>query len=287
MNIKKKLKIIIPGAMLVLGGLMIIAGLVSGAVGDYKNQLALTEFEANISPGNIFNIDIDVSLADVNVICTNDVTDFRIEGSNVTRDLIEYSTTNNTLRVRYETQKWYQAIFTPGYRSSEGVITLYIPAGITLKDVEITSGFGKSNISYITAEQIFIDCGDGDSQIRDLKCSYTEINKGSGDINGINIDAVNADLNFSSGSAVLSNFRSESAIINNGRNDLSLSGMITGNSSIATGSGDADITLYGEVTDYSFNVSDGDVTVNGKDAWQSQNAPYVLKLSGDININVK
>ena len=287
MNIKKKLKLIIPIIIFALGISLCIIGLAMGAVGDYKKNLELNDFEANIPVSNIFNLDINVPIADINIISSNDVNDFYISASNITKNFLEYSTTDNTLKLTYDTKKWYHTVLLPGYWNSDGLIEIYIPAKLNLKDVEISSEYGNTKVNYLTAERVFIDCGNGDNQIKNLTCDYTEINNKSGDINAMNIEANSVDLNFTSGNSVFTNFVSDSVIINNKRNNMQISGMIKGDSSIKTDSGDVNLTLYGEKSDYNFKVIDGDTTVNGKEANSNKDGKYLFKLSGDINIEIK
>lgn len=286
MNIKKKLKIIIPAVILALGIILIITGLAKGALNDYKKALDLSPFEAKLPVGNTYNLDIDISLANINVICSNDVSDFSIVADDVTKDFIEYTTTNNTLKLRYETQKWYQTIFLPGYRKNIGTINIYVPAALNLKDVEIKSGYGEMNISYLTAERIFIECNGEDNHIKNLTCQYAEISNNGGNLNGMNINAANADLNLISDTAVFSNFTTQSLVLNND-GDLKLSGMITGNSTFKSDGGDVNVTLYGNKSDYSFTAIEGDVSVNGKEAATDDNAQYVFEIIGDIEFNIK
>ncbi len=286
MKIKKKLKIIIPLIIIAIGAALIIVGLSKGAAKDYNNKLELNEFEANITASSIVNLDIDVSIADVNIICTNDVTDFYIEAENITKDLIEYITSNNTLKLIYNTKKWYETIFIPGYKKADGTINIYVPADISLKDVEITAKYAELNVSYLTADRVFIDCAEGDNHIKNLTCSHAEINNKGANLNGVNINAIEADLNLNSDTAVFSNFTTESLILKN-NGDLKLSGMITGDSALQSDGGDAELTLYGDKSDYSFKVIDGDVTVNGKEPDTNDEAQYYIEAMGDMIIHIK
>ena len=286
MKIKKKLKIIIPLIIIAIGAVLIIIGLSKGAVKDYNNKLELNEFEANVAAASIANLDIDVSIADVNIICTNDVTDFYIEAENITKDLIEYTTSNNTLKLIYNTKKWYETIFIPGYKKADGTINIYVPADISLKDVEITAKYGELNVSYLTADRVFIDCAEGDNHIKNLTCNYAEINNKGANLNGVNINAIEADLNLNSDAAVFSNFTTESLILKND-GDLKLSGMITGDSALQSDGGDAELTLYGYKSDYSFKIIDGDVTVNGKEPDTNDEARYYIEAMGDMIIHIK
>lgn len=287
MNIKMKLRIIIPSILLVLGIILCIIGLSMGAVSDYKNKLELTEFEANISTTDILNLDIDVALSDISVISSNDVDEFYISARNITKDFLEYSTANNTLKLTYDTKKWYQTVLLPGYWNSKGLIEIYIPAKLHLKDVEINAEYGNSKINYLTAERVYINCGSEDNQIKNLNCDYTEINNKKGEVNAMNINSENVDLNFISGSSVFTNFVSNSVIINNKRNDMQISGIIKGDSSIQTESGDVKLTLYGEVSDYNFEIIDGDPSLNDDEIKSNKDGKYAFKLKGDINIYIK
>ena len=285
MKIKKKLKFIIPGIVILVGIILIIVGFSKGASSDYKKSLNLKDFEAKISSGSIFNIDVDVSIAHLNVISSNEVNDFEIVAEDVTKEFIDYSTTNNTLKLRYNTKKWYQAIFVPGYRDNLGTINLYIPADISLKDVEISAEHGELNVNYLTAERVFIDCGKESNYIKNLTCYYSEINNNGGNLNGINIDSKESDLNLISDTAVLSNFTSESLILKND-GDLNLSGTINGDSSIKSESGDVYIDLFGFKSDYNFKVIDGDVTVNDKQDFDNKDAKYTFEILGDVYFTI-
>ncbi len=287
MNIKKKLRIIIPSFLLVLGIVLCIIGLSMGAVSDYKKKLELNEFEANIPATDIFNLDIDVALSDISIISSNDVDEFYISAHNITKDYLEYSTVNNTLKLTYDTKKWYQTVLLPGYWNSKGLIEIYIPAKLQLKDVEINADYGNSKINYLTAERVYIDCGSEDNQIKNLNCNYTEINNKKGEINAMNINSENVDLNFVSGNSVFTNFISNSVIIKNKRNDMQISGIIEGDSSIQTESGEVNLTLYGEISDYDFKVIDGDPSVNDDEIKSNKDGKYSFKLKGDINVFIK
>lgn len=286
MKNKRKLLLLIPLGLIVFGGILSIVGLVSGALGSYKSQLKFTDFEANISSSGVYNLDIDVELADINIISTNDETDFHIVAHNVTKSLIDYTTNNNTLRLRYGLKKWYNAIYYPAYWTEDGAIDLYIPATVNLKDVEIESSCAIK-ITYLTADRIFITSGRGDCDLTNLNCSYTNITDNGGALTGKNIDADSADLNLDCTSAKLDNFVSESVIMNNDGTDSDISGIIGGNSSFYSNGGNVNITMYGELSDYNFNVLKGDVLVNEKEPPANKNGKYKIKLNGDINLYVK
>ncbi|MGN1481045.1 DUF4097 family beta strand repeat-containing protein [Porcipelethomonas sp.] len=290
MKLHKKIKRIIPFTLLAAGIIIAAAGLVSGAKNDYIQKMNLTEFEANVPSNNIFNMDIKSEIAELNIICSNDIDDFKIKAQNISKEFLDYSTNSNTFSLRYETDKWYQTVFTPGFIHKKGKIDIYVPAELNLKDVQINSSYCTSKISFITAERIFIECGHGGSQITNLTSDYTQINNSGGDLIGLNIDAASADLNLRSGKTLFNNFMSESVIINNKFGDLDLSGKINGDCGIKSGSGDVDMTLYGNESDYKFNVINGTVSVNGKENPENNDGRYNFKIndgSGNIKIEIK
>lgn len=290
MKIKKKLKVIIPSAVLVIGIILAIVGLATGAKENYIKSLNLTNFEANISSSGVFNLDINVSLADLNIVSTNNIDEFNITAENISKQFLDYSINNNTFTLRYETKKWYQTTYIPGFLHKQGKINIYIPASIGFKDIQIKSKYGDSKISYLTAEQIFIDCGTGNGNITNLTCDYTEINNKSGDIKCVNIDADTADLKLKSGDAEFCNFVSESVKINNRFCDLTLSGVIKGNCDITCGMGNINMTLYGDESDYNFNVLNGEVIVNGDNDPQNHGGEYGFKVDcsmGKVNFTIQ
>ncbi len=287
MKNRKKLLVIMPLVIIMSGVLLGIIGLLGGAVSKYKEQLEFTDFEANIQSGSIFNLDIDISLANVNLISTNELTDFKIEANDVTKDLINYTTTNNTLKLRYEMQKWYHAIYAPAYRSKNGSINIYIPASIKLSDVEVEASYGDISINYLTADRVFVTSGDGNCNIKGMNCSYTNITDKDGDFKSVNISAENADLHLSNDNAILNNFVSSSLIMESHGTDVDFSGIITGNSGFSAIGGDVNVTMYGAVSDYSFELLEGDSLVNDKEPSVNKKAEYTIKLNGDINVSVK
>lgn len=290
MNIKKKLKVIIPSAVLIIGIILAIVGIAMGAKENYIKSLNLTNFEANVSASGIFNLDINVSLADINIVCTNDIEEFNITAENISKQFLDYSTNNNTFTLKYETKKWYQTTYIPGFLHKQGKINIYIPASIGFKDIQIKSKYGDSKISYLTAEQIFVDCGLGNSNITNLTCNYTEIKNKRGDIKCMNIDADSADLKLKSGDAEFCNFVSESVKINNKFCDLTLSGVIKGNCGIKCSMGDINMTLYGNESDYNFKILNGEVIVNGDENPRSNGGEYDFKVDcsmGKVNFNIQ
>lgn len=290
MKIKKKLKVIIPSAVLVVGIVLAVIGLAMGAKGDYVKSLELTDFEANVPSSGVFNLDINVSLADINIVCTNDVEEFNIKADNISKQFLDYSTTNNTFKLRYETKKWYQTTFIPGFLHKQGKINIYIPASLNFKDVQINSRYGSSEISYITAERIFIECGTGSSSITNLTCDYVKINNKGENIKCMNVDAAAAALILKSGDAEFCNFVSESVKIENKFCDLTISGIIKGDCSIVCSMGDINATLYGNEYDYNFNVVNGNVSVNNRENPQNKDGKYYFKTDcsmGKINFIIE
>lgn len=290
MKIKKKLKVIIPAAILVIGIVLAVIGLAMGAKSDYIKSLELTDFEANVPSSGVFNLDINVSMADLNIVCTNDVNEFNITAENISKQFLDYSTNNNTFKLRYETKKWYQTTYIPGFLHKQGKINIYIPASLEFKDVQVNSRYGSSELSYITAERIFIDCGTDNSSITNLTCDYLKINNKSGDISCMNIDAAAADLILKSGDAEFCNFVSESVKINNKFGDLTLSGIIKGNCSIVCSMGDVNATIYGNESDYNFSILNGKISVNNKENLQNKDGKYDFKTDcsmGEVNFTIK
>ena len=137
---------------------------------------------------------------------------------------------------------------------------------------------------------MFIDFGRGTGSITNLTCDYSKISNTGGDINCLNIDSDDADIYTTSGKAALSNFVSNSLIINNKVGDIDLSGKINGDCVLNSKSGDIKITVYGNESDYKFNVIDGSVSVNGKKNPDNKDAKYNFKVNSgrsDVNINIK
>ena len=283
---QRRLFFLITGGVFLFGALLALIGLLAGASDAYDSKLKFCDFEANVSASNVYNIQIDSSISDVSVISSNDVDKINIVGHNITKQMLDYSTSNNTFRLKYGTKKWYQVIYKPAYNSADGAIEVYIPAKLPLKDVEIKCTNGNTKINYLTADRTFIYCGGEENQIKDLNCSYSKLTTAGEYFNGVNISADAADLKINKGEAVISNFVSSSLSVINNDGKLDFSGVVTGDSAI-TADSDSVFTLYGDSADYNFSVTDGDVTVNGNEPKENKSAKYDIKLNGDMDITIK
>ena len=283
---QRKLFFLITGAVFLFGALLALIGLVSGAKADYDSKLKFCEFEANVPASNVYNLQIDSSMSDITVISSNDVDKINIVGHNISKEFLDYTTSNNTFRLKYATKKWYQVIYKPAYNSADGSIEIYVPAKLPLKDVEIKCTNGNTRINYLTADRTFIYCGGEESSIKDMNCSYSKLTTSGDYFNGVNISAEAADLKVNKGEAVISNFTSSSLSIINNSGKLDLSGVVSGDSAI-TSDGDSVFTLYGDSADYNFSVTGGDVTVNGREPKENSSAKYDIKLQGDMDITIE
>ena len=283
---QRKLFLLITGGVFLFGVLLALIGLVSGAKADYNSKLKFCEFEANVPSSNVYNLQIDSSMSDISVISSNDVDKINIVGHNISKEFLDYSTSNNTFRLRYDTKKWYQVIYKPAYNDADGSIEIYVPAKIPLKDVEIKCMNGNARINYLTADRTFIYCGGEESSIKDMNCSYSKLTTAGEYFNGVNINADAADLKVNKGEAVISNFLSSSLSVINSSGKLDFSGVISGDSAITSDS-DSKFTLYGDTADYNFSCSDGDVTVNGKEPKENKSAKYDISLKGDMDITIE
>ena len=286
MIFKRKLFFMVIGGVFLFGALLSIIGILSGAIGAYDSKLKFCEFEANIPASNVYNIQVDSSIADISLISSNDVDKINIKGHNITKELLDYTTSNNTFRLKYNTKKWYQVIYKPAYSNAKGSIEIYVPAKQPLKDVEIMCANGNTKVNYLTADRTFIYCGGEESQIKDMKCSYSKLTAAGEHFNGVNISAETSDLRVKSGEAVISNFICDSITAVNSGDRLDLSGVVAGESSISS-EGESRFTLYGDPDEFNFTAADGDALVNGNEPKENKSAKYNFKLSGDVEITME
>lgn len=287
---KRLFKYIIPATTLTIGILIAIIGFSLGAKNDYIEQLNLTNLESIILAEGVASLDINVDYADLEITASNDITDFEVSAENISRGYLSYSTTNNILNFKYTTNKWYEIISVPKLMENNGKIKIVVPAEISLQDIQIKSGMGKTTINYLTAENIYIDCGLGKSSINSINAEYVEINNGLGEACVESILSEKLTIAGGAGKINAFNINTEKAEMNIGTGNMNITGIINGDSSIKCGMGNIKAELFGKEKDYSIYVSKGKAKINGKNITEITEGKYNMDIivgMGDVDINFK
>ena len=287
---KKFLKYLIPSITLAAGIAMTIAGFAMGAKSDYINQLNVTSINSEISTSGIAGVNIDISYAELEISASNDTKNIKIDSENVARNYLKYSVSNNVLTLKYSTNKWYEASAIPLLSKKKGKITITVPADKSFQDIQIKSRTGDLSLNYISAGNIYIDCGMGNNSLNTINADYVEINGSTGNITAENISTDEISIYGKSGDICITNLDTKTAVVSDKTGDISLSGKIKGKSRFNGGLGDIKVCIYGKPDDYSIYVPKGKIIVNGEKTTGTSKGKYTMDVSkkmGDIDISFK
>lgn len=287
---RKLLKNLILCIILTTGVIIAAIGFSMGAGADYKKLLNLTNIEAVMPAEGVATLNIDVAYADLEISASNDSEDFEIYAENIPRSYLKYSCSNNILSLKYSFNKWYEVSSVPIMLKSPGKIKIVVPAAVLLQDIQIRSGINALSVNYLTAENVYIDCGAGQNELNSINADFIDINGSSGDTSATNLSCRKLLFNGSSGDTNISNFSTKKAVFNTGTGSAVLSGIIDGNSTIKSGIGDIDAQFFGSVNDYHIKLLKGDVNINGKKTSGTDKGKHEMNITsgmGDINIKFK
>lgn len=288
MRSKRILKRLIPLFTILIGATLVAVGFSIGAKEAYFTNLNLTNIDSVVESSGIAGIDVNVSIADLEIIASNDVKDFMISAQNISRSNLRYTVSDHILSLKYVNEKWYKAVEIPGLMRKDGKIKITVPADLPIKDIQIKSGIGKSSVKYLTAENVYINCGLGSNSFESIKANYIEIENNMGDIFAKDMNAKKIYVSCGDGQSDFQNIYSESAVIKNGMGDMTLSGAIEGDSRFECGLGDINAELYGCKDDYSIYAISGDIRINGRKAVQTTGGKYNMDVvGGDISLDFK
>lgn len=205
----------------------------------------------NIS-GNITELDIDVSVADLE-IKTDD--QFRVESNH---SYLKVKEKDGKLQVSEEKFFW---------RSYTGKvsITIFIPKNTVFEKSQIKTGAGRVSISEFSAESLRMELGAGMAVIDSLTATDSaRIEGGAGKItiNGGALNNLNLDM---------------------GVGQMNLTSRLTGDCDLDYGIGETDIALLGKKEDYRIKINKGlgKISIGGKNMSNGE-----VYGSGEHNIEV-
>lgn len=241
----------------IVSGLLGAVGLFGGLFDDEAVLEDLTSYPVS---AEIRNLEIEIGAADFSIKEGNA---FSVE-SNLKHLKVEEK--GNTLFIK-ETRKLSGTY-------ADAVLTLYIPSGAELNNVELTTGAGRLTIGDLSAETLDFELGAGEVTIASLTATGTaEIDGGAGRITISGGTLRNLELGMGVG-------------------QLNLTSGLTGNCQMDLGIGESNITLIGSKEDYKLEVNKGigSLSVDGQkanDYGSSGNGTNKVEINGGIGaINV-
>ncbi|MGN0620855.1 MAG: DUF4097 family beta strand repeat-containing protein [Porcipelethomonas sp.] len=259
------MKYLVPAIVILAGIIAGVSGFYMGASKDYKDSLSITDMEAAMAPAGVKNLDIEVDAAEFVVMASNDVSDFTIKAENISKKNLDYSVSNGTFKFRYGVKKWYNYADMIGLLKSKGKIVLLVPADTELLDVQIVTGFLPSEISYLTAERIYVECGYGKSDITNLTADHVEITGGSSKTECHNLTGKTSNLSCGTGRLCVKNINVDDLGISCRSGDIAISGIINGDSIVSCGSGSISMDIYKSSRDFKFVTEGNDIRIDGSE----------------------
>lgn len=228
---------------------------------------------------SVKSINFDIDCGDIKIV---EGDSFKLEVKDAIVDTVEQSVTNNTLIVTQHNPKTTNGkfsfnIFGHSVSNKDAlntVFTLTVPKGSKFINVDIKSNVGDMTAYELTCKNFSSDIDVGKVNIDNLTCEKTEIATNVGDVKLQNVNINDCDISSNVG-------------------DINIDGVITGKNTISTDVGDLDMTLKGNVDDYSFSVDKGigDSEINNKKAslFENQSAPNTFDINhdvGDVDITI-
>lgn len=182
---------------------------------------------------------------------------------------VEYAQVSNSTKISNKDGELKvtdnRKIITP---TNGGVITIYVPEGSELEEVELEMGAGNVEIENINSKKIDFSFGAGSVAVKNLVAANSKIECGAGQVIIEESDLTNTDLDTGVGKLVYS-------------------GYMKGKSNINCGIGEVDLNLAGGPDLYSIDADKGigDIKINGNkvdDESVTGNGENKISIDGGI-----
>ena len=242
----------------ILGAIGLFGGFFTGddITGDMQTYSVCTE---------IRNLDIEINAADLYV---KEADAFSIE-SNLKN--LKVDEKNGHLSIKDSTK-----IKLSASSSYEGaVLTIYVPVGTVLENVNLTTGAGRLTVDHLSAETIDFELGAGEVSINTLVATKS------------------ADIEGGAGRITVSGGALKNLDMDMGIGELYLTSALSGDCQLDMGVGKSNITLIGNQNDYKLGLEKGlgSISVDGKDVsdfGSSGNGTNKVEISGGVGtVNVR
>lgn len=240
----------------IFGSIYGIGSLILG-IADFTSKNTTETVKTAISPeGDIENLDIDVAAASLKIV-TGDTLKAETDSKYIT--LTQKGT---TLEIEEKNIKLFS-------NRKSGMVIITLPENLLLKKTDIDAGAGEIDISALNTEKLDMDLGAGAVRINNLTASAkADIDGGAGIIEIEQTSVNDLDLDMGVG-------------------ELKLNAVLSGDSQIDCGVGEADITLTGSKNDYTVMLEKGlgNTAIDGqniKNGTTVGNGSNRLSISGGV-----
>ncbi len=242
----------------IIGGIICVVGFIGGFM---FNTVTTKDIKTYTVTSEISNLCVNINAADIMV---KQGEAFSVE-SNL--KYLTVSDENSLLSIK-DGKKLFG-----NYNNAKLIIT--IPAGVVFEDAELKNGAGKLTVDTLSTKELDCDFGAGEVKIDSLSAtSSAEIHGGTGKItiSGGSIHELDLDM---------------------GVGQLNLTSLLTGECDLTFGVGESNITLLGDKSDYTLDITKGigSIRVDGDNISYSSghgNGQNKVKVKGGVGaVNVK
>ena len=256
----------------IIMGILSVFAAVTGGLGfiAFGNKLITTEVvsEEYLIDTYIENIDVSTNLSNLKIVTTSDEY-AKVEVNNVA-NLPKITWENSKLVITEESLKIKAEI------SENSNITVYIPEDFDLKNVKISTGVGKADITNLNCDTFNLEVGIGKLSLENIIANTGRVSAGVG-----NTKFTNASF--------------ESLRISGGVGEFTYAGDITSDLNVDGGIGEINIRLNSDESKYQFDISKGigNVYINRNNTMSDSkigNGNVDIRVSGGIGttrINTK
>ena len=304
---KGALKYIIGGSITALGISMVIISLSIDKLGIYNSlrereslsgsdsiSVSVLEMEDlnNIFIENdIKKVDINISYGTVNISRGSVDTDgIAINTKNIVQNKFKYEIKGNTLYVKYtDGLKLFGGL--TGRAGTE--INVTFPKNAKYDDIYISNGAGVINFYDLEAEDITIDNGAGEMKMKNISVNgKIKINTGAGIVKLESTACKKLEIDSGVGAVDADNVVCKGLDADIGVGGLTYEGEINGDAEIDNAVGEVKMTLYGNASDYGFDVDSagvGKVKVDGSTVFNKK-GKHKFEIDtgiGEVKINFK
>ncbi|MBR1422918.1 MAG: hypothetical protein IJ571_05705 [Ruminococcus sp.] len=233
-----------PLIILVLGGVMLIAGLVSIRKTDMKKYLGNFSADEVVEGADISELDIELGAAEITIAKSSD-DDIHIEAEGIPYKIHQRTERKRLFIYSDDEDLGITSIWVPivSKKSFNGKITILIPDK-EYSLIDIDCGICKLKADDITCDKLKLDVGAADVDLSGITCT----GEAEFDIGMAGVDMKNSSL-----------FKSDFDI---GMGEFDYEGTIEGETMIDCGMGDADFVINGSRSDYHITKS-GKVSIKG------------------------
>lgn len=248
------------------------------------NDYDLLEGSTTMNKDDIKNLDIDIDYGKL-IVKSADTDEYHIETKNIVTKRFSYKQDGDTLRIKYG------GGFSFFTWKSDSEIVITVPKDSVFDKTVIRNGAGKTDIESITSSEISMKNGAGEFTLTDITAKdELSLENGAGAVKIKNVNCGKLDMSGGVGEITADDVVCSELKLDNGIGAFTFKGEINGNADIDNGVGEIRMTVYGNSSDYGFDVDSGvgNVRVNGNTPISYSEGKYKFKIDtgvGEVRVD--